>query len=328
MLAAPDALYPQFASHNAFTIAAIHTLAGDADYEFQCLHGMGEISLRPGRRRRTSSIARAGSTRRSGRTKRCSPISCAGCSRTAPTRSFVNRIVDPAVQHRRAGRRSGRACAQHRRRRRIRASPLPDRAAVRIGANSQRPRSCPTTPCCAICELQLGGEPPQLRDAAPILAAQRRIARARGVAIVNPGDHRDVVGTVDEADAADVAHAVAMAAASRVGVVDVAGRRARRLPRARGRSARGRAPALRRCSPCAKRARRSPTPSAKCARRPTSCRYYAAQARRELEGSDAARADRRASRRGIFRWRSSPGRSAPRWPPATRCSRSPPSRRR
>src|SRR5438094_818287 len=42
MLAAPDAVYPQFASHNAFTIAAVHTLAGDADYEFQCLHGMGE----------------------------------------------------------------------------------------------------------------------------------------------------------------------------------------------------------------------------------------------------------------------------------------------
>src|SRR5712691_9260802 len=42
MLAAPDAIYPQFASHNAFTIAAIHTLAGDAEYEFQCLHGMGE----------------------------------------------------------------------------------------------------------------------------------------------------------------------------------------------------------------------------------------------------------------------------------------------
>ncbi len=42
MLAAPEAIYPQFASHNAFTIAAIHTLAGDASYEFQCLHGMGE----------------------------------------------------------------------------------------------------------------------------------------------------------------------------------------------------------------------------------------------------------------------------------------------
>ncbi len=42
LLAAPDAIYPQFASHNAFTIAAVHTLAGPGDYEFQCLHGMGE----------------------------------------------------------------------------------------------------------------------------------------------------------------------------------------------------------------------------------------------------------------------------------------------
>ena len=46
LLAAPDAVYPQFATHNAHTLAAIATLAGDeADrgrYEFQCLHGMGE----------------------------------------------------------------------------------------------------------------------------------------------------------------------------------------------------------------------------------------------------------------------------------------------
>ena len=42
MLSAPEAIFPQFASHNAYTIAAVHTMAGDADYEFQCLHGMGE----------------------------------------------------------------------------------------------------------------------------------------------------------------------------------------------------------------------------------------------------------------------------------------------
>ncbi|WP_227746800.1 bifunctional proline dehydrogenase/L-glutamate gamma-semialdehyde dehydrogenase PutA [Paraburkholderia franconis] len=42
LLNAPDAIFPQFASHNAFTVAAVHTLAGDKDYEFQCLHGMGE----------------------------------------------------------------------------------------------------------------------------------------------------------------------------------------------------------------------------------------------------------------------------------------------
>ncbi|HZQ63420.1 MAG TPA: proline dehydrogenase family protein, partial [Casimicrobiaceae bacterium] len=34
LLAAPDALYPQFATHNAFTIAAVYELAKDADYEF------------------------------------------------------------------------------------------------------------------------------------------------------------------------------------------------------------------------------------------------------------------------------------------------------
>jgi RHH-type transcriptional regulator, proline utilization regulon repressor / proline dehydrogenase / delta 1-pyrroline-5-carboxylate dehydrogenase len=47
LLAAPDAVFPQFATHNAHTLAAIHTLAGPerwhgAQYEFQCLHGMGE----------------------------------------------------------------------------------------------------------------------------------------------------------------------------------------------------------------------------------------------------------------------------------------------
>ncbi len=42
MLAHPDAIYPQFATHNALTIATIEALAGNRAYEFQCLHGMGE----------------------------------------------------------------------------------------------------------------------------------------------------------------------------------------------------------------------------------------------------------------------------------------------
>lgn len=37
-----DKFFPQFATHNAHTVAAILELAGDADYEFQRLHGMGE----------------------------------------------------------------------------------------------------------------------------------------------------------------------------------------------------------------------------------------------------------------------------------------------
>ncbi|MEO8630971.1 MAG: bifunctional proline dehydrogenase/L-glutamate gamma-semialdehyde dehydrogenase PutA, partial [Betaproteobacteria bacterium] len=46
LLAAPDAIYPQFATHNAHTLAAIYRSAGkdfySGQYEFQCLHGMGE----------------------------------------------------------------------------------------------------------------------------------------------------------------------------------------------------------------------------------------------------------------------------------------------
>jgi RHH-type transcriptional regulator, proline utilization regulon repressor / proline dehydrogenase / delta 1-pyrroline-5-carboxylate dehydrogenase len=46
LLAASDAVFPQFATHNAHTLASIYAMAGQnfhsGQYEFQCLHGMGE----------------------------------------------------------------------------------------------------------------------------------------------------------------------------------------------------------------------------------------------------------------------------------------------
>jgi len=42
LLTAQDAIFPQFATHNAYTLAAVFTMAAGLDYEFQCLHGMGE----------------------------------------------------------------------------------------------------------------------------------------------------------------------------------------------------------------------------------------------------------------------------------------------
>ncbi|WP_036594134.1 trifunctional transcriptional regulator/proline dehydrogenase/L-glutamate gamma-semialdehyde dehydrogenase [Ottowia thiooxydans] len=47
LLAAPDAIFPQFATHNAHTVAAVYEMAEPerywpGQYEFQCLHGMGE----------------------------------------------------------------------------------------------------------------------------------------------------------------------------------------------------------------------------------------------------------------------------------------------
>ncbi|WP_025917530.1 trifunctional transcriptional regulator/proline dehydrogenase/L-glutamate gamma-semialdehyde dehydrogenase [Herminiimonas sp. CN] len=45
LLAATDVIYPQFATHNALSLSTIYTWAQEqnvTDYEFQCLHGMGE----------------------------------------------------------------------------------------------------------------------------------------------------------------------------------------------------------------------------------------------------------------------------------------------
>ncbi len=96
MLAAPDALYPQFATHNAFTIAAVHTMAGNAHFEFQCLHGMGESVY--------DQVVGDTSLRRP-----CRIYAPVGSHETllaylvrrllenGANSSFVNRIVDPSV---------------------------------------------------------------------------------------------------------------------------------------------------------------------------------------------------------------------------------------
>ena len=42
LLAAQDVIFPQFATHNAYTLAAIYQMGQGKEFEFQCLHGMGE----------------------------------------------------------------------------------------------------------------------------------------------------------------------------------------------------------------------------------------------------------------------------------------------
>ena len=42
MLSAQGQIYPAFATHNAYSLAAIYTMAEDKEFEFQCLYGMGE----------------------------------------------------------------------------------------------------------------------------------------------------------------------------------------------------------------------------------------------------------------------------------------------
>lgn len=43
LLQFPEAIYPQFATHNAHSVATVLEIIGErTDYEFQCLHGMGQ----------------------------------------------------------------------------------------------------------------------------------------------------------------------------------------------------------------------------------------------------------------------------------------------
>ena len=85
LLALRPRIFPQFATHNALTVATVLELAGSEDgFEFQRLHGMGEALYEqlsedhPELAYRT--YAPVGSHRD------CWPIWCGACWRTAPIR--------------------------------------------------------------------------------------------------------------------------------------------------------------------------------------------------------------------------------------------------
>ncbi|WP_374264735.1 bifunctional proline dehydrogenase/L-glutamate gamma-semialdehyde dehydrogenase PutA [Zoogloea sp.] len=100
LLAAQDLLYPQFATHNAHTLAALFHLAGPdwqpGDYEFQCLHGMGEALYdqlvgQPGLHRQVRIYAPVGSHRT------LLAYLVRRLLENGANTSFVNRIVDANV---------------------------------------------------------------------------------------------------------------------------------------------------------------------------------------------------------------------------------------
>ena len=94
VLANRRAFYPQFATHNAHTIAVVTELAGDRlDYEFQRLHGMGEdlygtVMSQPGFRHACRVYAPVGEH------EDLLPYLVRRLLENGSNTSFVNRIVD------------------------------------------------------------------------------------------------------------------------------------------------------------------------------------------------------------------------------------------
>jgi len=84
LLAQRGRLYPQFATHNALTVASILERAGETDgYEFQRLHGMGWATRSMPSYCATGPALRCGPTRRWAATRTCSPTWCGACWKTA-----------------------------------------------------------------------------------------------------------------------------------------------------------------------------------------------------------------------------------------------------
>ncbi|MDB5939103.1 MAG: L-proline dehydrogenase, partial [Polaromonas sp.] len=231
LLAAPDAVYPQFATHNAQTVASIYHMAGhnyySGQYEFQCLHGMGE----PLYDQVTGSVA-------DGKLGRpCRIYAPVGTHETllaylvrrllenGANTSFVNRIgdanvpvaelvVDPVAEARQIALDAGQLGAPHPK------IPLPRQLFADLGAQSRLNSS----------GLNLAHEQQLASLAAGLLRSTQNIyaacAGGAGVSsfnfdsaaadgwqpVLSPSDTRDQVGWVRPATAEEVEQAVSRAA--------------------------------------------------------------------------------------------------------------------
>ncbi|MDF7777384.1 trifunctional transcriptional regulator/proline dehydrogenase/L-glutamate gamma-semialdehyde dehydrogenase [Sphingomonas sp. AOB5] len=224
LLAAPDAVFPQFATHNAQTLATIYRLAGPdfaiGKYEFQCLHGMGEPLYEQV----------VGSDKLDRPCRIYAPV---GTHETllaylvrrllenGANSSFVNRIADPAVSIAEMVADPVEI---------VKAMPHPgarhDLIAAPAGLYPDRRNSAGL----------------DLTDEGALAALAEALKESAGIAwnaeggdtpqpVLNPADQRDVVGMVAEMSVAQAEAAVARAAASRWTEVPV-GDRAAMLERA------------------------------------------------------------------------------------------------
>ncbi|MGA1801782.1 trifunctional transcriptional regulator/proline dehydrogenase/L-glutamate gamma-semialdehyde dehydrogenase [Rhizobium sp. HT1-10] len=214
LLAAGDRVFPQFATHNAQTLATIHAMAGPAfkvgDYEFQCLHGMGEPLydevVGPANLDRPCRIYAPVGTHET-----LLAYLVRRLLENGANSSFVNRIADPAIsvdelttdpveivrgmpvvgaQHEQIK----RPADLYGERRNSHGLDLSNEATLTELSDVMRKST----------EVRWTAAPPQDNGntAQPVR---------------NPGDHRDIVGTVREASDDDVQQSVAKAVAAVAG---------------------------------------------------------------------------------------------------------------
>ncbi|MEO2215911.1 trifunctional transcriptional regulator/proline dehydrogenase/L-glutamate gamma-semialdehyde dehydrogenase [Chromobacterium vaccinii] len=209
LLAAQDAIYPQFATHNAYSLAAVYNLAAGKDYEFQCLHGMGE----------TLYDQVVGKDKLG---KACRIYAPVGSHETllaylvrrllenGANSSFVNRIVDESVSLDElvtdpVAEAAASAGMPHSK------ISLPESL---YGDGRRNSKGLDLSSEHVLATLQLGLQTSeQQRWAAFPMLGDGDVTDGELLEVRNPADHGDVVGKVLEATAADVDRALAQSAA-------------------------------------------------------------------------------------------------------------------
>ena len=210
LLAASDLLYPQFATHNALTLAAIHTAAqrlNVSDYEFQCLYGMGETLY--------DQVVPATALRRP-----CRIYAPVGSHHTllaylvrrllenGANSSFVNQLVDPNIAIDTLLADPVQQAAQHG----GTAHPGIVLPAALFGAERRNSAGLDFTDELTLANINRGfaelGKQQWHATALVHNGQQQGMARA----LPNPADHRKVIGSVVDASSADVEAALTAAA--------------------------------------------------------------------------------------------------------------------
>ncbi|SFI30012.1 trifunctional transcriptional regulator/proline dehydrogenase/L-glutamate gamma-semialdehyde dehydrogenase [Methylobacterium brachiatum] len=213
LLAAPDAVFPQFATHNAQTLASIVEMAGPdfsiGRYEFQCLHGMGEplyeAVVGPGRLDRPCRIYAPVGTHET-----LLAYLVRRLLENGANSSFVNRVGDAAVPVED-----------------LIADPVAAVAAMPVpGAPHERitlPRDLFGGSRANSAGLDLADEAALARLAEDLAGSGRTEWRAvpsgidpasADMPVRNPADHRDIIGAVRAASPAAIEAALARAVAS------------------------------------------------------------------------------------------------------------------
>jgi RHH-type transcriptional regulator, proline utilization regulon repressor / proline dehydrogenase / delta 1-pyrroline-5-carboxylate dehydrogenase len=206
----PGALYPQFATHNAHTIAAVMELAGShRSFEFQRLHGMGEL-LYSAAREQLVAMPPVRIYAPVGPHKNLLAYLVRRLLENGANSSFVNRFMDKAVpidqliEDPVAKLRSLSTVANPN-------IPLP---AALYGATRLNSAGTDLNDPLRVQALQAALE--ALKDtfweATPILAGVQSLGSQK--LIVNPANHAEVIGAVAEANIHDVERAVGAAVAA------------------------------------------------------------------------------------------------------------------